>query len=88
MYALNNPDTDWSIRKENMTFMDGFSGMSVVIERATSVIIEYVPVSHSPDALEKNRKIEQDLGLKDGALLSTRWINPCRGAWQGNRPCT
>ena len=32
-------------------FMDGFIGTSVVRECTITVIVEYIPVSHSPDAL-------------------------------------
>ena len=48
----------------------------VVRERATSVIVEFVLVAHSPDMLAENRRIEGDSGLKEGSLLTTRWIKP------------
>ena len=43
-------------------------------DRASLVIVEFVPVAHSPDTLAENRRIECDMGIEEGELLSTRWI--------------
>ncbi|KAF8524001.1 hypothetical protein JB92DRAFT_1495370 [Gautieria morchelliformis] len=40
------------------------------------VIVEYMPLSHSPDTLAEMRKIERELNLPDGSLLSTCQIKP------------
>jgi len=58
VYKLNDSDTSQWIRTEKSASMDGFGRASTIRERATSVIIEYVPVSHSPDVLMENSKIE------------------------------
>ena len=50
--------------------------MSVVKERAVTVLIEYVPTSHNPDMLTENRKIEHDSKIEEDTLLTTRWIKP------------
>jgi len=39
------------IRKEKNAFTAGFGGTAMVRDRATSVIIEFIPVEHSPDTL-------------------------------------
>jgi len=74
VYELNSTEAAQWVRSEKTTFTDGFGGASVIRERAISVIVEYVPVAHSPDAMEENRQIERDSGLSGGALLDTRWI--------------
>jgi len=56
--------------------MAGFWGTAMVRDRATSVIIEFVPVEHSPDALAENRRIKCNSGLDEASLTSTRWIKP------------
>jgi len=45
-------------------------------EKAVSVMVEYIPTSHSPDVLAENRKIECDSGLAAEDLISMRWIKP------------
>jgi len=45
-------------------------------EKAISVMVEYVPTSHSPDVLAENRKIECNSGLAAEDLISTRCIKP------------
>jgi len=72
-------------QKEKSTFMDRYGGTSIIKEHTTSVLIEYVPVSHSPNTLMENSRIEQDSGLEEDMLLSTRWIKPLQrhdaGQW-------
>ena len=43
-------------------------------DRATAVMVEFVPITHNPDALTENRRIECDSGLEEGELVYTRWI--------------
>ena len=42
----------------------------MVKDREITVIIEYVPISHSPDMLAENRRIKWDSGLDEGSLIS------------------
>jgi hypothetical protein len=45
---------------EQNTFLSKFTGTATIKDRALAVIVEYVPLSHSPDALTEMRKIERD----------------------------
>jgi len=74
VYELNSTEAAHWVRLEKTAITDGFGGMSVVREHVISMIVEYVPVSHSPDVVAENRCIEQDSRLKEGSLLATRWI--------------
>ena len=69
-------------------FTAGFGGTVVVRERATAVIVEFVSVTHSPDALAENRRIKGDSRLKEGALLTTRWIKRLRRCAPGQKSHT
>ena len=53
---LNIPETANWLRKEKV-FTDGFRGMVIMRDKAVPIIVEYVPVSHSPDMLTENRKL-------------------------------
>ena len=53
---LNIPETANWLRKEKV-FTDGFRGMAIMRDKAVPIIVEYVPVSHSPDMLTENRKL-------------------------------
>jgi len=57
-------------------FTAGFGSNVDVRDRASAVIIEFVPVTHNPDTLAENRRIECDSGLEEGELVYTRWIKP------------
>ena len=85
MYKLDSADMAHWVRSGKATFTDGFGGSSVVKERVTSVIVEYIPVSHRPDALAENCRIECDSGLGEGMLLTTRWIKPGHRCAPGQR---
>jgi len=52
--------------------MARFGGNVVVRDRATSLIVEFIPVAHSPDALAENKRVKCDSGLNEGLLISTR----------------
>src|SRR5882724_11038378 len=85
VYELDKQETaDW-VRREKAAFMAGFGGTAVVRERATSVIVKFVPVAHSPDALAKNRRIEGNSRLEEGVLLTTRWIKPLQRRTPGQK---
>jgi len=47
--------------------------MLIIRDRAISIVVEYVPVSHVPDRLAENRKIIHNSGLEEGNLLAM-WI--------------
>jgi len=52
-----------------VTFMASFG--AVVKEKSVTVLIEYVPMSHNPDTLAKNRKFECDSKIEEDTLLTT-----------------
>src|SRR5882724_303942 len=76
VYELNTPVVAAWLRQAKASFMEKFGGMSIVKEKMVSVMVEYVPVAHAPDALAENRRIEQDSRLEVEDLLTTRWIKP------------
>ena len=61
---------DW-VKNE---FAKNLGAMSIIKDRAATVLVEYVPIAHAPDALAECRKIESESGIQDHALISTRWI--------------
>jgi len=70
VYQLDKPEmASWVIREKN-TFTAGFGGTAVMRERAILVIVEFVLVVHSPDALAENRRIKGTLGSKRGCVTS------------------
>ena len=85
MYELDKPETANWVRKEKAAFTARFGGSTVVKDRATSVLVEFVPVAHSPDALTENRRIKCDSRLEEGVLLSTRWIKPVQRHTMGQQ---
>jgi len=44
-----------------------FSDTSVIKDKSVSIIGEYDPVTHNPDALGENSKIERETGLPPNA---------------------
>jgi len=74
LYELDTPEVAMWLRREKGTFMEGFGGSSIMKEKTMAILVEYVPTSHSPDALAENRRIEWDTGLAVEELVSTRWI--------------
>jgi len=85
VYELDKLETANWVRKEKNVFTAGFGGTAVMRERATSVIVEFVPVVHSPDVLTKNRRIEGESGLEEGVLLTMRWIKLMQRCSLGQR---
>jgi hypothetical protein len=59
------------IQANKNAFTSKFSGTATIKERALTVIVEYVPLSHSPEALAEMRRIERDSKLPAGSLLAT-----------------
>ena len=76
VYELNSPETTTWLRKEKDTFMVNFGRTSMVKVKSVAMLIEYVPISHSPDALAENRRIEHDSKIEVDTLLAMRWIKP------------
>ena len=60
VYESNVPDAAQWVQENKRSFVDKFSSMSVIKDRTVSVIVEYVPVGHVPEALAEQRKIERD----------------------------
>jgi len=46
------------LRGARLTFAEKFGGTSVVKDRGMSIIVEYVPISHNPEALAEYERIE------------------------------
>ena len=76
VYEFDSPETATWLRRDRTAFTEKFGGMSIVRDKAIPILVEYVPTSHSTDALAENGKIERDSGIGEGTLLSTRWIKP------------
>jgi len=76
LYELNNAKAATWLQNKKVTFIEQYGAMLVMKEKAISVMMEYVPTSHSPDVLAKNRKIECNSGIAAEDLISTRWIKP------------
>ena len=65
------------LRREKVAFEEDF-GMSEMKDRMVSVLIEYVLITHCPDALAENRKVKHDFGLEKDMPVTTRWIKPVK----------
>src|SRR5882724_4361192 len=85
VYELDKTETASWVRRQKAAFMAGFGGTAVVRDRATSVIVKFIPVVHSPDTLSENRRIKCDSRLDDGSLTSTRWIKPLQRLMLGQK---
>jgi len=85
VYELDNLETASWVRKEKATFMARFGRLAVMRDRAISVLFEFVPVAHSLDVLTEDRRIECNSGLKEGVLLSTRWIKLVQRCTMGQK---
>jgi len=48
----------------------------VIKEKSVSIIGEYVPIAHNPDALGEYSKIKREMGLSPKSIASTQWIKP------------
>ncbi|KAF8483198.1 hypothetical protein JB92DRAFT_2763031 [Gautieria morchelliformis] len=73
------------IQANKIAFLSKFSGTAMIKDRALSVIVEYVPLNHSPDVLAEMGKIERDSKLPSGSLISTRWIKPVHRRTAGQK---
>jgi len=88
VYNLDKLETASWVRREKNAFMARFGGTAVVRDRATSVIVEFVPVEHSPDALAKNRRIECDSGLDKASLNIHQVDQTASKMCTGSEGCT
>jgi hypothetical protein len=85
VFDLDTEEAAKWIQANKITFLSKFSGTATIKNRALAVIVEYVPLSHSPDALAEMRKIERDSKLPTGSLLATRWIKPIHRRTAGQK---
>jgi hypothetical protein len=76
VFDMGMPEVSNHIQHHKQDFLQRFSASAIAKERSVSVIVEYILVSHSPDALAEYARIEHDLGLLEGTLTVTRWIKP------------
>src|SRR5882724_11176358 len=74
--SLTSPRLPPGYARKKTAFVESFGRTSVVKEKVIMVLIEYVPVTHTPDALAENRKIGRDSKLETDTLLAMRWIKP------------
>ena len=58
IYELNNPEATIWLCQEKFEFTKHFGKSLVIKDKTVSVIAEYVPIAHNPDALGENRKIK------------------------------
>jgi hypothetical protein len=85
VFDLDTEEAARWIQANKSAFISKFSGTATIKDRALTVIVEYVPLSHSPEALTEMRKIERDSKLLIGSLLVTRWIKPIHRRTAGQR---
>ena len=71
IYELNNPEATQWLCKKKTDFTKHFGDTSVIKDKSVSIIGEYVPITHNPDALGENSKIERETGLPPESLAST-----------------
>ncbi|KAF8592205.1 hypothetical protein K439DRAFT_1643810 [Ramaria rubella] len=57
----------------------------MIKDRAFSILIEYVPISHSPEALGEMQRIKGYSGPTEGTLLETKWIKPVERHSEGQK---
>jgi len=60
--------------QEMADFIKHFGESTVIKDKMTSFIAEYVPIAHNPEALGENREIKQETRLSPKSIVSTRWI--------------
>jgi len=76
VYELNSPESATWLRKEKTEFTKHYDGASIIKDKAVSILVEYIPITHNPDALGESKKIERETGLPTDSIDSTRWIKP------------
>src|SRR5882724_8424485 len=74
--SLTSPRLPPGYARKKTAFVESFGRTSVVKEKVITVLIEYIPVTHTPDTLAENRKIERDSKLEMDTLLAMRWVKP------------
>src|SRR5882724_6646035 len=58
VYELNSPESATWLRKEKIEFTKHYDGASIIKDKAVSILVEYVPITHNPDTLGESKKIE------------------------------
>jgi len=58
VYELNSPESAQWLRKDKAEFTKHFGESLIIKDKSVSIIVEYVPIAHNPDALRESRKIE------------------------------
>jgi hypothetical protein len=85
VFDLDTEEAVRWIQANKNVFISKFSGTATIKDRALTVIVEYIPLSHSPEALAEMRRIERDSKLPGGSLLVTHWIKPIHRRTVGQR---
>ena len=76
VFHLESTEAARWIQQNKEAFIRKFSVEAVVKEHTFSVLVEYVPIRHAPEAMGENRKIERDSQIPLNTLVSTRWVKP------------
>ena len=58
VYKLINPESATWLRKEKAKFTKHYGKAAVMKDKSVSILVEYIPVTHNPDALNESKKIE------------------------------
>jgi len=72
-------------RKEKTEFTKHYDRASIIKDKAVSILIEYIPITHNPDSLGESKKIERETGLLTDSIDSIRWIKPTSRRTVGQR---
>ena len=85
VYELINPESATWLCKEKAEFTKHYGEATVMKDKSVSILVEYVPITHNPDALGESKKIEREMGLPAKSIESTRWIKPMTRRSVGQR---
>ena len=85
MYELRSLEVATWVIKEKAAFMEGFGGTLVIKDRAVSMIVEYVLVAHSPDALAETGILNTSPGLRMAHCYPPGGSSPYQDAHQDNK---
>ena len=68
-----NEINEW-IQTNKKEFINKFSTAAIMKDHTVSIIVEYIPTNHTPDALAELRRIKRNSQLPANTLASTRWV--------------
>ena len=74
VFDLNTANAASWVKENRNEFAKNLGAMSIIKDQAATVLVEYIPIAHLPDALAECWKIESESGIHNHALISTRWI--------------